>query len=84
MEGFPQTLASVEFVSLNLKNLKILDGSWDKVSKTQNAKEEYLSEHIPGAIKFDMEEVRNKESSLPLMAPSKEQFEKFTLNLNIS
>jgi len=41
---------------------------------SRNARQEYLKERINGAMFFDIDEVSDKDSSLPHMLPSPEQF----------
>ena len=41
---------------------------------SRNARQEYLKERINGAMFFDIDEVSDKNSSLPHMLPSPEQF----------
>ena len=41
---------------------------------SRNARQEYLKERINGAMFFDIDEVSDKDSSLPHMLPSPQQF----------
>ena len=47
--------------------------SW-QMDASRNARQEYLKERINGAMFFDIDEVSDKDSSLPHMLPSPEQF----------
>ncbi|KAM3140980.1 hypothetical protein pb186bvf_006991 [Paramecium bursaria] len=60
-----QPLVSVEFLKKNLNQVKIIDGSWYLPSQNRNADQEYLKEHIPGAIRFDIDQVSLKETTSP-------------------
>lgn len=59
---------------LNSPGLIILDGSWHLPDSGRNAKEEYLKEHIPGAIFFDIDDIVDEKSDLPHMLPSQVKF----------
>ena len=41
----------------------------------RDANREYLDQHIDGALRFDLLEVRDKSNPLPLMLPPAGQFE---------
>jgi thiosulfate/3-mercaptopyruvate sulfurtransferase len=41
----------------------------------RDAKAEYLAEHIPGALFFDIDDIADEQSSLPHMLPPSEKFE---------
>lgn len=45
----------------------------------RNAETEYKKSHIPGAIRFDINANSLKESTLPLMLPKKEDFERYMI-----
>lgn len=59
---------------LDAPDLVIIDASWHMPSEGRNAHEEYLSEHIPGAIFFDIDEIADTKSDLPHMLPPPEKF----------
>ena len=59
---------------LDAPDLVIMDASWYLPQDGMDAHEEYLEEHIPGAIFFDLEEIADKSSSLPHMLPPPEKF----------
>jgi len=61
------TLVSTEWLNNNLSNVKIFDASWHMPNSKRNAKKEYLDEHIPRTIFWDIEEHSDKDSSLPHM-----------------
>lgn len=52
----------------------MLDGSWHLPTEKRDAKAEYLAEHIPGALFFDIDEFSDEKSSLPHMLPSTVKF----------
>ncbi|MEC9369417.1 MAG: 3-mercaptopyruvate sulfurtransferase [Pseudomonadota bacterium] len=59
---------------LGLPGLVVLDGSWHLPTAKRNAYEEYLQEHIPGALFFDIDEISDTSNPLPHMLPSPEKF----------
>jgi len=71
-----KNLVSTEWLAENLSSpkLAIVDGSWYLPAQNRDAKAEYLAAHIPGAVRFDIEEISDRSSPLPHMMPSAEQF----------
>lgn len=69
-------LRSTEWLAdhLNAPDLIIVDGSWYLPTDNRDAHAEYLASHIPGALHFDIDTVKDKESSLPHMLPRPEAF----------
>jgi thiosulfate/3-mercaptopyruvate sulfurtransferase len=59
---------------LDAPDLVIIDASWHMPSEGRNARAEYLDEHIPGAIFFDIDEIADTRSKLPHMLPPPEKF----------
>ena len=59
---------------LHAPDLVILDASWHMPAECRNARAEYLAEHIPGALFFDIEEIADTKSHLPHMLPPPEKF----------
>jgi len=59
---------------LNDPNLVVVDGSWYLPAQNRDPEAEYLAGHIPGAIRFDIDKVKDLSSSLPHMLPSPEDF----------
>jgi thiosulfate/3-mercaptopyruvate sulfurtransferase len=59
---------------LGQANLVIIDGSWYLPAMKRDAQEEYLAGHIPGAVRLDIEDVRDMGTDLPHMLPSPEVF----------
>ena len=62
----------------------MVDASWYLPAQKRDAKAEYLSAHIPGAVRFDIEEISDHSSPLPHMMPSAEQFARQMGELGIS
>ena len=59
---------------LQTPGLIVLDGSWHLPTAKRDPKAEYLAEHIPGAVFFDIDDLSDEKSSLPHMLPSTIKF----------
>jgi thiosulfate/3-mercaptopyruvate sulfurtransferase len=59
---------------LDAPDLIILDASWHMPSEGRDAHAEYLAEHIPGALFFDIDEIADTKSAFPHMLPPPEKF----------
>lgn len=59
---------------LSSPDLVILDGSWHLPTAHRDPKAEYLAEHIPGALFFDIDDLSDEKSDLPHMLPSTVKF----------
>jgi thiosulfate/3-mercaptopyruvate sulfurtransferase len=59
---------------LDTPGLVVLDGSLHLPTTQRNARAEYLAQHIPGALFFDIDDISNKSSPLPHMLPPPELF----------
>ena len=59
---------------LDAPDLVIIDASWHMPDEGKDAHAEYVAEHIPGAIFFDIDEIADTKSSLPHMLPPPEKF----------
>jgi thiosulfate/3-mercaptopyruvate sulfurtransferase len=62
------------FAHLSAPDVRIVDASWFMPGSERNPRAEYELAHIPGAVFFDIDEISDKESPLPHMAPSPEKF----------
>ena len=69
-------LVSTEWLAERLKDprVKILDASFKLPGMLPLPKEDFLAQHIPGAVFFDVDAVSDHSTSLPHMFPSAEQF----------
>jgi thiosulfate/3-mercaptopyruvate sulfurtransferase len=76
MQDDPKTLVSTEWLAAHMKDpdLRVLDGSWYLPAQNRDAKAEYDAAHIPGARFFDIDEISDRRSDLPHMAPPVEKF----------
>lgn len=59
---------------LEAPDLVVLDASWHLPTTRRNGKAEYLAEHIPAALFFDIDDIADETSSLPHMLPSTTKF----------
>jgi thiosulfate/3-mercaptopyruvate sulfurtransferase len=54
--------------------LRIVDGSWYLPAQNRDAAAEYRTARIPGAVRFDIDEIADKSTGLPHMLPKPAQF----------
>ncbi len=59
---------------LDAPDLVVLDASWHLPPMNRDGGKEFLSEHIPGALFFDIDELSDETSDLPHMLPSTVKF----------
>jgi thiosulfate/3-mercaptopyruvate sulfurtransferase len=69
-------LVSTEWLAkhLNAPDIRIADASWYLPQTGRDAKAEYRSAHIPGAVFFDIEDLSDEATDLPHMLPSPVKF----------
>jgi thiosulfate/3-mercaptopyruvate sulfurtransferase len=70
--------------NLGAPGLVVLDGSFYLPAMRRNPAAEYLAGHIPGAIRFDIDEIADHSTDLPHMLPSPENFAAAVGELGIS
>ena len=68
----------------NINNTKILDCSWHMPNVNRNGYDEYLKEHIPGSIFFDLDKYSKNNTDLPHMLPEPRVWGKIVSSLGIS
>jgi thiosulfate/3-mercaptopyruvate sulfurtransferase len=59
---------------LGASDLVVVDGSWYLPAMQRDVAAEYLAGHIPGAVRFDIDQIADRTSPLPHMLPGAEQF----------
>jgi thiosulfate/3-mercaptopyruvate sulfurtransferase len=59
---------------LEAPDLIIIDASWHLPTEARKGRDDYLAEHIPGAIFFDIDEIADTKSPYPHMLPPPEKF----------
>jgi thiosulfate/3-mercaptopyruvate sulfurtransferase len=69
-------LVTTDWLAANLgaPGLVVLDGSFYLPAMKRDAAAEYLAGHIPGAVRFDIDEVADHATDLPHMLPSPADF----------
>jgi thiosulfate/3-mercaptopyruvate sulfurtransferase len=69
---------------LGQPDVVVVDGSFYLPAMKRDPAAEYLAGHIPGAVRFDIDEIADKSIPLPHMLPSPEQFAQAVGRLGIS
>ncbi|MEO1207257.1 MAG: 3-mercaptopyruvate sulfurtransferase [Pseudomonadota bacterium] len=59
---------------LDAPDVVIVDGSWHLPGSGRDGRAEFQKERIPGAIFFDIDDIRDTDTDLPHMLPSSVQF----------
>ncbi len=79
-------LVTTDWLNANLgaPGLVVLDGSYYLPAAGRDAAAEYLAGHIPGAVRFDIDEVADHSTTLPHMMPSLEDFAAAAGRLGVS
>ena len=72
----PGLLVSTDWLASHIDDpdLRILDGSWHLPTAGRDARAEYETRHIPGAVFFDIDEISDPDNPLPHMVPPPELF----------
>ena len=78
------SLIETEELESNLKNFKIIDCSWHMPQTNRNGFEEYKKKHIPNSIFFDLDKNSKKETDLPHMLVSLNEWEKIVSEMGIN
>jgi thiosulfate/3-mercaptopyruvate sulfurtransferase len=79
-------LVTTEWLAANLgaPGVVVLDGSFYLPAMKRDAAAEYLAGHIPGAIRFDIDEIADHSTDLPHMLPSTAHFAAAAGKLGVS
>lgn len=59
---------------INAPDVVVMDASWHLPTEDRDGKAEYLEDHIPGALYFDIDDLSDADSGLPHMLPAPEKF----------
>jgi thiosulfate/3-mercaptopyruvate sulfurtransferase len=72
----PSALVSTEEFAhqLTAPDLRVVDATTFMPGVARDARREFAAAHIPGAVYFDVDEISDRNSPLPHMLPSPEQF----------
>lgn len=65
-------------------NLVVLDGSYYLPTMNRDAAAEYAAGHVPGAVRFDIDAVKDMTSDLPHMLPPPDQFARQVGEMGVS
>lgn len=74
-EASPLISAEQLFPQLGSEDLVILDATWTLPAQNRQPDREFLTRHIPGAHRFEIDRIANTASPLPHMLPSPGLFE---------
>ncbi|NKB57004.1 MAG: 3-mercaptopyruvate sulfurtransferase [Alphaproteobacteria bacterium] len=82
----PDALVETEWLAANISDpkVRVLDSSYHLPGTGRDAETEFSDRHIPGAMLFDIEDVRDRDIPLPHMLPDAEQFAAQMSTLGIS
>lgn len=76
--------ALIEPDALDSARHRIIDASWHMPASGRDAKAEFLKGHIPGAVFFDLDAVRDHTSPYPHMLPQPDMFAEAMAELGVS
>ncbi|MEX0808049.1 MAG: 3-mercaptopyruvate sulfurtransferase [Dongiaceae bacterium] len=72
----PDSLVSTSWLAdhISAPDIRIVDGTFYLPTEGKSARAEYLKQHIPGAVFFDIDEIAETDTDLPHMLPRPEKF----------
>lgn len=72
----PDALVSTEWLAghLTAPDVRVVDASYYLPIQNRDAREEYLEEHVPGAVYLDIDDVAADDNPYPHMIPTAEKF----------
>jgi len=77
------SLVDTSWLENNINNVKIIDCSWHMPHTKRNGFEEYMEEHIPEAIFFDLDKNSKLDTNLPHMLTDQISWEKIMSKMGI-
>jgi thiosulfate/3-mercaptopyruvate sulfurtransferase len=77
------SLVDTNWLEKNINNVKIIDCSWHMPQAKRNGFEEYLNEHIPNAIFFDLDKNSKTNTDLPHMLTDLNSWKKIMEDMGI-
>lgn len=74
--SYPGPVLGTDWLKDNLLNplVRVVDATFHLSDTGRNAREEYLVEHIPGALFFDLERIADPDNPLPRKMPPQDRF----------
>jgi thiosulfate/3-mercaptopyruvate sulfurtransferase len=67
-------LVSTDWLAAHLDSVRVVDASWYMPDEKRSPAREFEAAHIPGAVFFDIDAVRDRTSDLPHMLPPAGEF----------
>ena len=69
-------LVSTDWLAAHLRapDVRVVDATYYLPNEGRSAREDYLAQHVPGAVFFDIDEIADDTSDLPHMLPPPEKF----------
>ena len=67
-------LVSAQWLAAHLSDVRVVDASWYMPDEKREPGREFLVEHIPGAVFFDIDGIADHATDLPHMMPSPDAF----------
>ena len=77
------SLVDTGWLENNIEKVKIIDSSWHMPQTQRNGFEEYIEEHIPNAIFFDLDKNSKLDTDLPHMLTDPKSWEKIMGKMGI-
>ena len=77
------SLVETSWLEKNIENVKIIDCSWHLPSANRNPHKEYLEEHIPSALFFDLDKNSEQDTDLPHMLVGQKSWDKIVSDMGI-
>ena len=77
------SLVDTEWLENNIEKVKIIDCSWHMPQTQRSGFDEYIEEHIPNAIFFDLDKNSKSDTDLPHMLTDPKSWEKIMSNMGI-
>ena len=77
------SLVETAWVENNLSNIKLIDCSWHLPNASRNPYQEYLNQHLPNALFFDLDKNSDKNTELPHMLPSRKKWDEIVSGYGI-
>lgn len=79
-------LVSTEWLASRLHepHVRAVDASWYLPSAGRDAAAEFAAGHVPGAVRFDLDEVSDPDTPLPHMLPAAERFAELMRRIGLS
>ena len=77
------SLVETDWLENNLSKVKLIDCSWHLPKTARNPHQEYLNQHLPSALFFDLDKNSDENSELPHMLPSGKRWNEIVSSLGI-